>query len=210
MLIRDQATVPLRLFSNVMTLHWYNVNVNKINQHCWNCVPLTPVTLWWHFPLATDVSKYFIGRHCFHYHCCCREQPFVHCDVTGRSPQVSTSMFCECFILIFKQAWNISIKWKCLSMSFNKCTTHVLGLFSFIFTKSRMSTPQCHEIHVMTFDAKCHEICFVGRETNVLTLRSWDLENVMRLIFSWMGARFGQNRPAHEIPMRYLSQIINS
>ena len=118
---------------------------------------------------------------------------FVHCDVAGRSRQVSTSMFCECFILIFKQAWNISIKWKCLSISFNKCTTHILGLFSFIFTKSRMSTPQCHEINVMKFDAKCHEICFVGRKTNVMTLRSWDLENVMRLIFSGMGARFGQN-----------------
>ena len=45
-------------------------------QHCWNCVPLTPVTLWWHFPMATNVSKRFIGRDCFHTHCCCREQLF--------------------------------------------------------------------------------------------------------------------------------------
>ena len=28
----------------------------------------------------------------------------------------------------------------------------------------------------MTFDAECHEICFVGRKTNVMTLMSWDLE----------------------------------
>ena len=118
---------------------------------------------------------------------------FVHCDVTGRSRQVSTSVFCECFILIFKQARNISIKCKCLSMAFNKYTTHVLWLFSFIFTcqkltSIRISTPQCHEINVMPFDAECHEICFVGRKTNVMTLMSWDLENVMRFIFSGTGA----------------------
>ena len=53
----------------------------------------------------------------------------------------------------------------------------------------RMSTPQCHEINVMTFDAECHEICFVGRKTNVMTLMSWDLENVMRFIFSGTGPR---------------------
>ena len=51
----------------------------------------------------------------------------------------------------------------------------------------RMSTPQCHEINVMTFDAECHGICFVGRKTNVMTLMSWDLENVMRFIFSGTG-----------------------
>ena len=50
-----------------------------------------------------------------------------------------------------------------------------------------MSTPQCHEINVMTFDAECHEICFVGWKTNVMTLMSWDLENVMRFIFSGTG-----------------------
>ena len=50
-----------------------------------------------------------------------------------------------------------------------------------------MSTPQCHEINVMTFDAECREICFVGRKTNVMTLMSWDLENVMRFIFSGTG-----------------------
>ena len=55
-------------------------------------------------------------------------------------------------------------------------------------TFSRMSTPQCHEINVMTFDTECHEICFVGRKTNVTTLMSWDLENVMRFIFIWTGS----------------------
>ena len=59
-------------------------------------------------------------------------------------------------------------------------------------TFSRMSTPQCHEINVMTFDAECHEICFVGRKTNVMTLKSWDLENVMRFIFSGTGPRLPQ------------------
>ena len=44
--------------------------------HSWNCVPLTLVTLCWHFPLATDVSKRFIGLNCFHAHFCCREQQF--------------------------------------------------------------------------------------------------------------------------------------
>ena len=55
-------------------------------------------------------------------------------------------------------------------------------------TFSRMSTPQCHEINVMTFDTECHEICFVGRKTNVMTLLSWDLRNVTRFIFSGTGA----------------------
>ena len=118
---------------------------------------------------------------------------FVHCDVTGQGRQASTSMFCECFILIFKQARNILSKWKCLSMSFNKYTTiyivitylHLYQKLTFI--RNRMSTPQCHEINVMTFDAECHEICFVGRKTNVITLMSWDLENVMRFIFSGTG-----------------------
>ena len=53
-----------------------------------------------------------------------------------------------------------------------------------------MSTPQCHEINVMTFDAECHEICFGGRKTNVMTLLSWNLENVMRFIFSGTGSRY--------------------
>ena len=56
-------------------------------------------------------------------------------------------------------------------------------------TFNRMSTPQCHEINVMTFDTECHEICFVGRKTNVMTLMSWDLENVMRFSFSGTGPR---------------------
>ena len=55
-------------------------------------------------------------------------------------------------------------------------------------TFSRMSTPQCYEINVMTFDTECHEICFVGWKTNVMTLMSWHLENVMRFIFSGTGA----------------------
>ena len=56
-------------------------------------------------------------------------------------------------------------------------------------TFSKMSTPLCHEINVMTFDTECHEICFVGRKTNVMTLMSWDLDNVMTFIFSGTGAR---------------------
>ena len=55
-------------------------------------------------------------------------------------------------------------------------------------TFRRMSTPQCHEINVMTFDTECHEICFVGRKTNVMTLKSCDLENVMTFIFSGTGS----------------------
>ena len=51
-----------------------------------------------------------------------------------------------------------------------------------------MSTRQCHEINVMIFDAECHEIYIVGRKPNVMTLMSWDLENVMTFIFSGTGA----------------------
>ena len=120
---------------------------------------------------------------------------FVHCDVTGRSRKVSTLMFFECFILIFKQARSILIKPKSLSMPFNKYTTHVFIFISLHhhqkLTLSTMSTPQYHEINVMTFDAECHKICFVGRKTNGMTLMFWDLENVTRFIFSRAGARFG-------------------
>ena len=44
----------------------------------------------------------------------------------------------------------------------------------------------------MTFDAECHEICFVGWKTNVMILISWDLENVMRFILSGTGARWNK------------------
>ena len=40
----------------------------------------------------------------------------------------------------------------------------------------------------MTFGTECHEIRFVGRKTNVMTLMSWELENVMTFIFSGTGA----------------------
>ena len=39
-------------------------------------------------------------------------------------------------------------------------------------TFSSMSTPQCHKLNLMTFDVKCHEICFVGRKNNVVNLMS--------------------------------------
>ena len=111
---------------------------------------------------------------------------FVHCDVTDRSRQVSTSMFYEYFILIFKQARNVLIKWKCLCH-----LTNILRMYCDYFLHLYQKlTPQCHEINVMTFDAECHEICFVGRKTNVMTLMSWDLENVMRFIFSVTGSWF--------------------
>ena len=172
-----------------MTLHWHNVNVKNMSTLL-HLHPTNAGALCWHIPLATNVSKRFIGRDGFHTHRCCRD--IVHCDVTDRSRQVSTMMFSECFILICKQARNNLIKWKCLSMPFNKYTTSALWLFSYIFTRSfsRMSTPRCHEINVMTFDAECHEICIAGnrRNTNVMTLMSWDLENVTIFLFSGTGA----------------------
>ena len=52
------------------------------------------------------------------------------------------------------------------------------------------STFQCHEINVITFDAECHKICFVGRKMN--QSHDWDLENITRFIFSfaWGDAGF--------------------
>ena len=130
-------------------------------QHGWNCVPLTPVTLCWHFPLATDVSKRFIGRDCFHTHCCCKEQPFYALWRHRSEPTGFHIDVFECFILIFKQARNISLRWKCLSMPFNKYTTRVLWLFSFIITRS-------------LFLVEC-------QRPNVMRLMSWHLaQNVIR------------------------------
>ena len=71
------AWPPSHLDCSVMSWHYVGTTwISTKYQHCWNCVPLTPVTLCWHFPLATDVSKRFIERDCFNTHCCCREQPF--------------------------------------------------------------------------------------------------------------------------------------
>ena len=133
---------------------WHYIGTTWMSTKCehgWNCVQPTPVTLCWHFPLETDVFKHLIGRDCFHTHCCCREQ---HCDVTGWSRKVSISMFFECFILIFKQATNISIKWKCSPIPCNKNITHVLWLFSFVITKSKLLL-ECQRpnvIRLMTFE----------------------------------------------------------
>ena len=62
---------------NCSVMSWHYIGTTWMStkcQHRWNCVTLTPVTLCWHFPLATDVSKRFIQRDCFHTHCCSREQ----------------------------------------------------------------------------------------------------------------------------------------
>ena len=70
-----QAPVPLGLSINGITLHWHNVNVNKMSTLL-NLRPTNAGDILLTFPLATDVSKRFIGRDGFHTHWCCREQPF--------------------------------------------------------------------------------------------------------------------------------------
>ena len=127
------APVPLRLFSNVMTLYWHNMNVSKMSI----LLKLRPTNggdIVLTFYLGNRcIQTRFIGRDCFHTYCRCREQPF---HILWRHRSESTSSHVECFILIFKQYRNISIAWKCPSMPFNKYTMHVLWLFCFIFTKS--------------------------------------------------------------------------
>ena len=190
-------------------MSWHYIGTTWMStkcQHCWNCVPLTPVTLWWHFPLATNVSKRFIGRDCFHMHCCCREQPFCalwrhrsgstcfHIDVL-RVFQIDFQARLKIFWSNGNvYLWHLTIYCVCIVI----ISLHLYQMLTF----SRMSTPQCHEINVMTFDAECHEICFVGRKTNVMTLMSWYLENVMRFIFSGTGARSWNN------DMHYMSFYI--
>ena len=154
-------------------MSWHYIGTTWMStkcQHCWNCVPLTPVTLCCHFPLVTDVSKRFIGRDCFHTHCCCRKQPF---RALRRHRSESTGFHIDGFrvfhkiILIFKQTRNISIKRKFLSMPSNKYTTRVLWSISLIFTKSWLLV-EC-------------------KRPNVMRLMSWHLtQNVMRLAL-WDG-----------------------
>ena len=58
-------------------MSWHNNGTKKMStkcQHYKNCIPLMLMTLCWHFPLASDVSKHFIGRDCVHKHCNHREQ----------------------------------------------------------------------------------------------------------------------------------------
>ena len=151
---------------------------------------LTRVTHCWYFPMVADVYKRFIGRDCFHTHWCCTEEPF-HALWRHRS----TSMFFECFILIFKQATTFRLN----GYVYLCHLTNILCMYCDYFSSSSpkinfniKSTPYCHEINVMAFDAECHEICFVGWKTNVMILISWDLENVMRFILSGTGARWNK------------------
>ena len=83
-----QAPVPIRLFSNVMTLHWYKVNVNKMS----TLLKLRPTNAGY-IVLTCSLDNRCIQT--FHW-----TRPFphtllrsVHCDVIGRSRHVSTSMF---------------------------------------------------------------------------------------------------------------------
>ena len=125
----------------------------------WHCADIFP----WQ-PMYPNVS---LDETVFTHIAAVGKNHFVYCDVTGRSRQVSTSMFFGCLILIFKQIRNISIKRKCLSMTFNKYTTHVLWLFSLILTKSQLL-----------------EEC---QRSNVMRLMSWHLtQNLMRFAL-WDG-----------------------
>ena len=98
-----QAPVPLRLFSNVMTLHWHNMNVSKMS----TLLKLRPTN-------ASDIVLTFFPGQPMYPNISFDETVFTHiaavgnnhlvrCDVTGRSRQVSTSMFFGCLILIFEK-----------------------------------------------------------------------------------------------------------
>ena len=157
-------------------------------QHSWNCVPLMPVKLCWYFPLVS--SK--LDETVFTQIAAVGNKHTVHCDVTVRSWQVSTSM-------VSSASYQFSSKLETFRLNWNvylNHSTNELCIYCDYFPSSspkvnfrRMSTPQCHKINVVTFDAECHEICFVGRKTNVMTLMSWDLENVMTFISTGTGAR---------------------
>ena len=104
----DLAPVPLRFFSNVVTLHWHTVNVSKMS----TLLKLRPTNggdIVLALPLATDVSKRFIGRDCFHTRCYCREQWF--CALWRHRSEATCFhiKFFGCFRMNFKQARHISI-----------------------------------------------------------------------------------------------------
>ena len=129
-------------------------------QSCWKCIPLTPMTLCWHFPLATDVE-----RGCVHACCHFRQQRsrVFHVDVV------------ECFMSNFKQVNTFELS----------SYTSIVIIFLNLSQKStfcKMSTPKCNDINAMTSDAECHEFGFVEQKTSVMTIISWDLINVMRFL----------------------------
>ena len=139
LVLKHQAPVPLRLLSNVMALHWHSVNVNKMSTQ----LKLRPTN-------AGDIVLTFsLGNRCVQMFHCTRlfSHTLLLCGTTIScimTSQVGVHRFLHRWFssvsyqyqLIFKQPRIISIKWKCLSMPFNKYTTHVLWLFSFIFTNS--------------------------------------------------------------------------
>ena len=191
-----------------MTLHWHNVNVNKMStllkfashQHRGHC---DDIFCW--RPMYPNVS---LDETVFIHIAVVGNNHFVHCHVTGRRRQVSTAMFCESFILIFQQVGNILNKWKCLSMSVNKYITHVLWLFSFIFNKSKLLV-ECQRPNVMRLMSwhltqnvmrfglwdgkpvswlKCHEIWRM----------SWDLSSV------WWGPDYNDLKKHRQLLLYYI------
>ena len=86
-------------------LRWNKVNVNKMSTLLKLC-PTNTDDIVLTFPLATDVSKHFIGWGCVHTCCHCREQFKVgHYDVNScESRSFHINIYYGCFILIFKQA----------------------------------------------------------------------------------------------------------
>ena len=156
-----------------MTSHWHNVIVNKMS----TLLKLRPTNT------GDIVMTFSFGNQCiqtFHWtrlfsHALLLQGTTILCIMTSqvgvdRFPRrcfATVSYWCSSKLAIFRLKENVYL-----------ChLTNILRMYCDYFlhlyqksTFSKMSTPQCREINVMTFDAECHEICFVGRKTNVMTL----------------------------------------
>ena len=75
-------------------------------------------------------------------------------------------------------------------------------------TFDRMSTPQYRNINVMTSTQNIKRFA-LGRKTDVMTLILWDLENVMRFIFSGTGPRDCWGKIANYQASQFSSGIFN-
>ena len=98
------ALTQLRLFSNLVKLHWHNINDNKISTvlklHHTKASDIVLI-----FSLATDVSKYFIVWNCLHTHCCCRELRSHALWCHRLESTFSTSVSLGCFNIDIQATW---------------------------------------------------------------------------------------------------------
>ena len=169
--------VPIRLYSNVITIHWHEIDVNKM----FTLLKLRPTN-------ADDIMLTFslcnLCIQTLHWTRLCShtlplEETMKLCIVTSHLGAKTFSHRCFLGISYWLPS-NLDTS-ELYIYAYNYHLTKIPGIYLIAFvnlhqklTFCRMSLPQCQDINVMTFDTKCHEICLMGWKTNAMTSILWD------------------------------------